>query len=212
MKNLSFQNFFRQVIIPTTPEDQKDSVYFELEEWVNAGFNSIPSTEAQRVIDSLIPVWLSNFSNASDLVDSLRKISRKLEVRAGLEAIKYSIKKHNCGSKELNQYVALVEKWLIEEKSVSFELLLEAVASIAEFAYSRYNRANGAGYTLIAFVFLIDSIKNNTDIRQEIKYLLETSDDEEICEVILEKIPKICYENLLQSKNFFLIDFDCSFL
>jgi hypothetical protein len=196
MNNLNFSNFLREVVIPATPEDQKDSVYFEFQEWASNWFRGIPSTEVQRLVDLNVPIWLSTHDDARNFAKKLCKIQTKeLGIRAAVIAARYVIEKcWRIDSENTRpiQAVELVEKWLEDESSVSIETLRElAYSKVLDgeamySAWAAYTTAEAATYSSMS------------STAYALQYAARATSQKEICQVIVDKLPRFCYEDLLR--------------
>ena len=201
MNNLGFKDFLREVAIPTTPEDEKDSVYFELVEWANSKFVGVPSVEVQQMVDLNIPVWLGSFNNAEDIMEQLCKIQGgKSGVRTAVIAARYIVEKY-CEDEKQTRAVELVEKWLEDESSVTAKELstaaYEAVGANSAVAYATADAAWAAELEITDF-----NRGENNFTMFTMFWAARITSHKEICEVIVEKLPKFRYEDLLQRGYF----------
>ena len=207
LNNYPLIGFLRYVVTQSTPEDQKDSVYFEFEEWANSGCVGIPSTEVQRMVDQTIPVWLPMHNDAEYFAKKLCKMQvKELGIRAAAIAARYSVEKcwKNTEDKRPVKAVELVEKWLEDKNSVSFQELDEAAEMLENIAWNGTETASLEWNAVNAASDSVFSITRRQDwsasyVTRAIGYFsVRATSDEELCKVIAEKLPKFCYEDLLR--------------
>lgn len=209
----SFKNFLQEVVVPSTPEDQKDSIFFSLKDWVESGFVGIPSTEVQQKVDESITVWLNGFDNAFLFADMLCEI---LPIETVIQVVaitaKYAVEKawDKISDPKSMERISIVEKWLKNKDSVSFEEL-HSMAS-GDRAVTKY--------LLLAVLHTRDADEYSKDdeydeearkenaqasIESALEYIslaanmaAKITSHKEICEIIVNNLPKFRYEDLLQ--------------
>lgn len=215
MYNLKLEEFLSKVVIPSTPNDQQDSCWFELVDWVMNNYQGVPSAELQRLIDREIPVWLQSFDNASALAESLFEMSCRQALWAGAIAARYAVEnvwELYSENKAPLEAVQTIEFHLKNTDSHVFDKsLLQAGGgawSAVNFSGLRrnylqnmYNSAMVPYHVSYAAYWENDS----TECRQAIfgiERAVAATSDKEICQVIVEKMPKFCFEDLLRWEYF----------
>jgi hypothetical protein len=200
MKNLNFKLFLSEVVIPTTPEDQKDSVFFEFKEWIESGFKGVPSTEVQRLVDKNMPVWFSDFDNAVEFISQIWKtLGKKVAIQITVAVARYVVEKHWKNTEDQSQIraVELAEKWLKDESSVTASELEaagnEAISEGSAIAYMAGDAAWTAGYATGP-----SKIRGASYAEFTMHWAAKSTSQKEVCEVIFEKLPRFCYEDLFQ--------------
>jgi hypothetical protein len=218
MYNLTFKEFLRQVVIPCTPEDQRDSVFFEFEEWADSDFTGIPSTEVQHLVDLNIPVWLNDFDNADIFAENLCEMhSKELVIRFAAIVARYAIEKCWGNTEDTSpiRAVELVEKLLENENSVTVKELnatadTAANAAADATADAAYSAANAAVKAADAAVY---AAANPAAYATYATYAgnaaasagywsAKATSNKEVCQITVEKLPKFCYEDLLRCGYF----------
>lgn len=196
MNDLNIKDFFREVVIPTTPEDERDSTFFELVEWANSGFSGVPSVDVQRLVDKTIPVWLESHSCSDFLICQIENMDRKkLALKASIIAVEYAVEKtkvYTTGP-EIYEALKLINQFYEDEASVSLDKLQELEDRI--WSLEVINTLDGdAIYALYRIFFETRDGESGTS---SVFWATQATSDEEILRVIIEKLPKFCYEDLL---------------
>jgi hypothetical protein len=212
MYNLRFEEFISQVVIPTTPEDQRDSCWFELVDWVMNGFRGIPSTELQRLIDQEITAWLQSFNIASILAENLFNMNSRQALWAGSVAARYAVEKAwqpFSTDKRPMEAVQTVEFHLKTTNGHVFNKSLindgSGAWSAASFIRIQENymyEAAMAPYRISYAAYWENDKKEFYEIVLGIEDAATATSDEEICKVIVEKMPRIHFEDLLRWEYF----------
>jgi len=212
MNDLGFKDFLKTVVLETTPEDEKDDTFFGLKDWVDTEFIGIPSGEVQRCVDKNIEIWLESQETARTFVKNLCEIELKqMGIRSAAVAARYAVEKYwkNIGDNRPMAAVELVEKWLKDETdSVSVEEL-RAAANVAALAGNEAWVAEGyaagwAGYAaanvVYAAAWAADAAVNSANYA--IYAAVTSVSNKEVYDIILEKLPKFNFEDLVRWKYF----------